>query len=444
MKTSVLVLALFTAHAHAGPTCNPVRIEVVSEGSKSFGSGILWKRVNDWYVVTADHIIPSEHKQIDSSLGALTLQARSWTRDTALLKLKTAPNNKGVCQLGLPTAEVETEFTVLGYPASSTVLQKSTGTGLPSLANSLELVGSVKGLAVSATTVTGMSGGPVLDRLGNVRGMLIQKKIAKNSKTGEYGDEHIALAISLDHLLTIADSLASGTQLDSPFERNMKEGWIRAGGLKMEIPKSKQIISIGAAKPTKGDGDPHDQGGEALIWLKLMDIDSAQIPTQWKDVLTLWKNLPSEYDLYISGVGEQHNISNSTELLRLMQQSWSDPTVKLTYELRLKNEKDEKQAESVFKKEVSDWVAAEIIALSTLKKMDASFGTLADKAKAVLNKIETTKSIPVSDLKALHQSIRAQWKTVESALTSFDYYDAATDLITAMSAIEAKFPRGSK
>jgi S1-C subfamily serine protease len=156
------------------------------ETDAGLGTGFVgWQDADGLYVVTADHVVK------DASTGVtLTRSGQSWQGD---VNAEDLANDLAVIRLS-------------AHPAGAAPLWQTPRRGVPSVGDELLLVGSPFGLSGTVTTgvvsrVTpklvqtdaaanpGNSGGPAVDKQGNVVGVLVSG-----------GGENINFAIRIDRL----------------------------------------------------------------------------------------------------------------------------------------------------------------------------------------------------------------------------------------------------
>lgn len=156
-----------------------ITVRIVAQGTS--GSGVLVSKAgNTYYVLTAGHVLkdtnPGEEAYIETfdgqqhSIDTSTIQSGG-TVDLALCSIQTS-NNYAVARLAGKNALSELdEVFVAGFPLPGLAITQPKYTISPGQVTSIGTQDGGYGITYTAITQPGMSGGPVLNRLGQVAGI---------------------------------------------------------------------------------------------------------------------------------------------------------------------------------------------------------------------------------------------------------------------------------
>lgn len=185
-----------------------VYIESIGNDLKKYGSGFVYKSKHDRnYIITSYHVV-NDSKYIEvyntkKQKEVANLVAYNKKADIAILTIK---NNLGLKNINIGNSKkvnIGDEVYVVGTPIDIKYIS-TMSTGIISFVNRDVIVKisnsniKYKTLQISAPTEPGYSGGPVLDKKGNVIGMMFIK---------EENAEGISFALPIDYVMNVVDEL---------------------------------------------------------------------------------------------------------------------------------------------------------------------------------------------------------------------------------------------
>ncbi|WP_310417461.1 tetratricopeptide repeat-containing serine protease family protein [Chamaesiphon sp. OTE_8_metabat_110] len=202
-------------------TAKAVTVQILEPGSQ--GSGVILQRQGDTYtVLTAAHVVRNKNAAFTIAtsdgkkhqLVSNSIRAAAVDLDLAVVKFRTSENYP-IAKLGNCNLLTEgMDLYVAGYPAATAAISKSVfvfRTGKVS-ANSTQVLDKGYSLIYSNDTLPGMSGGAVLNQVGEVVAIHGRGDRERNAN-GELGQKTgFNLGIPINRFATIAANL--GVNLD--------------------------------------------------------------------------------------------------------------------------------------------------------------------------------------------------------------------------------------